>query len=149
MGEIILIAIVVIAAVKIYKYLTEKPGGRNAESQQRDILQTAQNNIAERVNVGSRRHEETGTIIYFANDRYNLPDREYRFNYRYVNGSWRAYIIRTPDLRNGQYGIPHVLSDGNMRYICWDRSVNTLKDMQNISRQWADNVQKYIATGSF
>lgn len=89
----------------------------------------------------------TGPMIYLANNPHNLPDREYRFNYRLKNGGWYAYILRVPqrDPRTGS--IPHRLSDSDGPYICWGSTVRTLRDMQNISRAWADNVQEYIATG--
>lgn len=96
---------------------------------------------------------ETGPMIYFANDR-NEPgnsDKEYRFNYKNVNGGWRAYILRMPSLGNrpDASGVIHRLQDSGGYYICWDRQVNTLKDIQNISRHWADSIQKYISTGRF
>ena len=89
-------------------------------------------------------------MVYFANDKHGGKDREYRFNYKKVNGSWRAYILRMPSLGNRDArSIPtHRLWDGsNNAYICWDKTVNSLKDMQNISRVWADCIQEYIATG--
>lgn len=94
---------------------------------------------------------ETGPMVYFANDRYGRSDREYRFNYKKVGGSWRAYILRMPSLegRADGSGTIHRLHDNGGYYICWDRAVNTLKDMQNVSRIWADCIQTYIATGRF
>ena len=93
---------------------------------------------------------ETGAMIYFANDKHGRADKEYRFNYKKINGAWRAYILRMPDL-NGRdpNSIPtHRLWDENNNpYICWRGTVTSLKDMQNISRVWADNIQEYIATG--
>lgn len=93
---------------------------------------------------------ETGPMVYYANDSHGSNDKEYRFNYKKVNGSWRAYILRMPSLGNRDArSIPtHRLWDENNRpYICWDKTVTTLKDMQNISRVWADCIQEYIATG--
>ena len=142
MGDVLMILIALYVGYRLYKYLADTPRNDNQHNG------SARNNThLGIINTNNRRVEETGILIYFANDRYNLPDREYRFNYRFTNGTWRAYIIRTPDTQNGRY-IPHTLRDGDMRYICWDTSVTSLKDMQNISRQWADNVQKYIATGT-
>ena len=95
---------------------------------------------------------ETGTMVYFANDRHGQIDREYRFKYKKVGNGWRAYILRTPSfgVRNTGSGIIHRLTDNNGQfYICWDRQVDTLKDMQTISRHWADSIQEYIATGRF
>lgn len=99
---------------------------------------------------------ETGPMIYFADDRYGRKDREYRFNYKRVYDdqfnaySWRAYILRMPSLcgRNDDGRITHRWSDGNGNFwVCWDRAVNSLEEMQTISRVWANSIQEYIATG--
>ena len=93
--------------------------------------------------------EETGPMVYYANDQHGRTDREYRFNYVKVNGAWRAYILRMPDLghRDASGFLTHRLWDNGRPYICWNSQVASLKDMQNISRVWADSVQEYIATG--
>ena len=92
---------------------------------------------------------ETGPVVYFANDSFGNSDREYRFNYKKIGNSWRAYILRMPSLggRNSEYAVTHRLNDRNGNYVCWDSQVNTLKDMQTISKVWADSIQEYIATG--
>lgn len=63
---------------------------------------------------------ETGPMVYFADDRHGSRDREYRFNYKKVNGTWRAYILRMPDLRgrNASGLVTHRLFDGTKAYIC-------------------------------
>lgn len=94
--------------------------------------------------------QETGVMVYFANDRHGSRDKEYQFNYKKVNGGWRAYILRMPSLgnRNSSGSTTHRLYDNNgAPYVCWDRTVTSLKDMQTISKVWADNIQEYIATG--
>lgn len=92
---------------------------------------------------------ETGPMVYFANDLHGRNDREYRFNYKKVNGSWRAYILRMPNLCGRDAGgmATHRLFDNGQPYVCWDSNVRTLKEMQTISRVWANNIQEYIATG--
>lgn len=95
---------------------------------------------------------ETGPMIYFANDPHGQGDREYRFNYKLVNGSWRAYILKMPSLRGRDAGgvVTHRLFENgnpNVCWVCWDSPVRTLEDMQTISRVWADHIQEYIATG--
>lgn len=92
---------------------------------------------------------ETGPMVYFADDRHGRSDREYRFNYKIVNGSWRAYILRMPNLCGRDAGgmATHRLFDNGHPYVCWDSRVRTLKEMQTISRVWANNIQEYIATG--
>ena len=114
-------------------------------------LQTEHSSPASRaISTYNKSKTETGCMIYFANDRHRLGDKEYRFNYKKVNGSWRAYILRMPSLRGRDSSglITHRLYDSDRNaYVCWDRSVTSLKDMQTISRIWADSIQEYIATG--
>ena len=92
---------------------------------------------------------ETGNMIYYANNRHGRRDYEYKFNYKKVNGAWRAYIIRMPDLngRNGAASITHRLYDNGNAYVCWDTPLSTLKEAQIVSKKWADCLQEYIATG--
>lgn len=92
---------------------------------------------------------ETGPMVYYANDNHGRRDKEYRFNYKKVNGSWRAYILKMPSLGNRSTDghATHRLWDGTKPYVCWDSPVNSLSDIQTISRVWADNIQEYIATG--
>lgn len=92
---------------------------------------------------------ETGPMIYFANDRHDSNDKEFQFNFRKVEDGWRAYILRTPSFcgRDTDCTITHRLHDDNGYYVCWDRPIDNLKDMQTISRTWADLIMEYIATG--
>ena len=94
---------------------------------------------------------ETGPMIYFANERHGRGDKEYRFNFKKAGNGWRAYILRTPSLRgrSDDSRVIHRLHDSDGYYICWDRQVDTLNDMQIISRRWADSIQEYISTGRF
>lgn len=97
-----------------------------------------------------RSPDETGPMVYYANNPHGRRDCEYRFNYKKVGGSWRAYILRMPSLcgRDGDLHKTHRFTDGHGAYwVCWDSPVNSLKDMQAISRVWANSVQEYIATG--
>ncbi len=100
--------------------------------------------IAPRIRV-----TETGPMVYYANDRYGTREKEYRFNYKKDERSWRAYILKMPGLGNrDSSGIAtHRLYDNGRPYICWDSPVNSLKDMQTISKVWADNIQEYITNG--
>ena len=95
--------------------------------------------------------EETGPMIYYANvpRGRRASDKEFRFNYRKVGGSWRAYIVRMPSLGGRSDGLAatHRHIDNGHYYICWDTPVSTLQDMQNISRAWGDGILKYILTG--
>ncbi len=104
----------------------------------------------------TRNSNETGVMVYYANDRHGRSDREYRFNYKRMYDTsfqkycWRAYIVRMPSLcgRDPDLHKTHRFTNGSGQYwVCWDSPVNTLKDMQTISRVWADSLQEYIATG--
>ena len=106
------------------------------------------NNVLRSAPIAER--SETGPMIYYANDKHDSNDKEYRFNYKKVNGTYRAYILKMPNLRgrDGKSIPTHRLWDENNNpYICWKGRVTSLKDIQNISRVWADNIQEYIATG--
>lgn len=104
----------------------------------------------------SSAQDETGSMVYYADNPHGVEDCEYRFNFRYIYDTkldartWRAYILRMPNLR-GRSSDGHIIhrwSDniGN-HWVCWNSPVQSLKDMQSISRFWANGVQEYIATG--
>lgn len=142
-GWIVAGVVMVIAGIVIYYSRKNETPVRPVETTQRTTPQQT------RVVLLSQKNE-TGPMVYFANDKHGGKDREYRFNYKKVNGSWRAYILRMPSLGNRDArSIPthRLWDDNNNAYICWDKTVNSLKDMQNISRVWADCIQEYIATG--
>ena len=142
-GWIVAGVVMIVAGILIYCSRTKETTARPAETTQRTTPQQT------RV-VPLSQKNETGPMVYYANDRHGGKDREYRFNYKKVNGSWRAYILRMPSLGNRDArSIPthRLWDDSNNAYICWDKTVNSLKDMQNISRVWADCIQEYIATG--
>jgi hypothetical protein len=103
-----------------------------------------------------RSQNATAPGVYYADNPHGRKDCAYRFDYKYVydtqlnTKTWRAYILRMPSLcgRSGDGHSVHRWSDANGNYwVCWDSPVNSLKDMQAISRFWANNVQEYIATG--
>jgi len=151
LGWIVAVTIA-IAAVGLYIYQKRNRAyvvEQNNVQQQR-ITQNRTVNNRPRV-VPAAEKTETGSMVYFANDRHGQADKEYRFNYKKINGAWRAYILKMPDLHGRDANsIPtHRLWDDNHNpYICWKGTVTSLKDMQNISRVWADSIQEYIATGT-
>lgn len=142
MTEWIIAAVVIaIAGIIIYNRIKET----TARPTKNTHRTTPQQNSA----VSLSQKTETGPMVYYANDRYGNTDREYRFNYKKIDGSWRAYILRMPSLENRDAGgIPthRLWDDDNNAYICWNKAVSSLNDMQNISRVWADRIQEYIAT---
>ena len=145
MNELMWLVIAVITVTAVIKcsvlvYDRRKLNSTVSQSSNRDIVPVG--NITPSAN-------ETGPMVYYANNRHNLRDKEYQFNYKNVNGCWRAYILRMPSLGNRDTNghSTHRLWDGDRPYVCWDCPVNSLKDMQTISRVWADSIQEYIATG--
>lgn len=141
---IIMLIICVVAVIKIVTLICQnQSSNRNS---------TKGNQRATRANTTDTPRivaTETGPMVYYANDHHGWHDKEYRFNYKKVGGSWRAYILKMPNLGNRDTSgtVTHRLYDNGRPYICWDSAVNSLKDMQTISRVWADNIQEYIATG--
>ena len=101
----------------------------------------------------SRDNQKTtvGPVIYYGNSKHNASDVEFRFKYMLVNGGWRAYIIRQPSFkgRNESLSVTHRYRDSNnnMYYVCWDTVITDIKDIQNVSKFWADCILEYIATG--
>lgn len=92
---------------------------------------------------------ETGPVIYFANGEGR--DKTFVFNYKKLqrSGTWRAYIEKSPDWngRSQDGHSTHRHFDGTKGYVCWNSPVESLTDMQNISKVWADCIVKYIRTG--
>ena len=94
---------------------------------------------------------QTGEIIYFANDRHESADRQFNFNYCQLGDNrWRAYITRMPSLR-GRSALGTIThrywDEKNKPYVCWNSDIYTLRDMQTVSKFWADCMMEYIATG--
>lgn len=154
---VILIAVIWIGYLVYRDYHSKNGGGSQSAPHSQRTTQVRTPSMASQgrnyplVPASRDNITETGMMVYFANDRHGRSDREYRFNYKKVGGGWRAYILRMPSLgnRDSSGAVTHRLYDGSGYYICWDRQVNSLKDMQTISRRWADSIQEYISTGRF
>ncbi len=149
MDFIVCIIIIGLIAYHIKKYLDERDQLRdyiNAHSRQ--INNNVNNHVvqSQRPNNVRQANRDTGPMIYLANDPSNLPDNEYRFSFMRVDAGWRAYILKSPNI-NGRSATCHRLNDARGPYICWDRDIRSLKEMQTVARRWADMNQRYIATG--
>ena len=92
---------------------------------------------------------ETGPMVYYANDSRGNRDNEYQFNYMKIGGYWRAYILKMPVLgkRDPGRAMTHIQYDDGRPYVSWDGAVTSLKDMQTISRDWADDCQEHFVSG--
>lgn len=141
---VILLVIGITAAIKIIITIQKNNVNTNSSNHSNTNTSSLNNQVVRNSNI-----TETGPIVYFANDRHGRRDREYQFNYKKINGSWRAYILRMPNLGNRESSglVTHRLYDNGRPYVCWDHQVNSLDDMQTISKVWADSIQEYIATG--
>lgn len=122
----------------------------NSSTLVRNTSSPVRQNIIESMNNVNTNFNESGEIIYFANDNHGSFDKLYKFNYVKHDNYWRAYIIRMPSLnmRNTSQAITHRLHDPDRGdYVCWDTPINNIRDMINVSKLWADCIQEYIATG--
>ena len=83
--------------------------------------------------------------------KYRTTDGEadYVFDFAYLDGGWRTYIIWQPDYQGRPQNMVtvHRLRDARGLYICWDRAVPTLDAAKGVASLWADCTQHYIRTG--
>ena len=147
---ITVVAILSVGVIKVIHLLYKK------RTQERCTPQRATRTTRTPTTTNRTNTNKITPVVYFANDTHGSTDREYRFYYTKVfdndfgSETWRAYIIRMPSLRGRDPDghITHRWHDKDDNYwVCWDRPVSTLKEMQTISKIWADSVQEYIATG--
>ena len=155
-GAIIITAIVRLTIIIVRKFIGVFNNLLDINHYSRSTTRSAGNQYTRSVNTSANsntRHSsvrnETGPVVYFANNPHGSSDKKYMFNYKKVDGSWRAYILRMPSLRGRDPSglVTHRLFDNDEPYVCWDSDVDTLKGIQAISKVWADNIQEYIATG--
>ena len=76
-------------------------------------------------------------------------DGSYKFDYRNVDGEWRAYIRSQPSYgcRSTDLHSTHRLRDANGHYVCWTEPVRSRSDCEAIARQWSRGTDHYIRTG--
>ena len=152
---IVVMIILVVGIVSTVKGIVDKKQ-RDSSNYRAQNSSTSHNDIQRQVaDRMERKMDDTsitvGPVIYYGNSNHNASDVEFRFKYVYKNGSWRAYIIRQPSFngRDEALTVTHRYRDidNNMYYVCWDTPIAQIKDMQNVSKFWADNILEYIATG--
>ena len=156
-GKVILLIIAIIIAKRMISKVLLNHSGRRTHAGHADLVvdgsvpeQTArQYRAIQRKDYSG----EVGPIVYFANDSTDdgTHDKEYIFSYKKTGTTWRAYIEKMPDLkgRSDSAGTIHRLYSMGRYYICWSGNVDSLSDMQIISKSWADKIQRYIYTGYF
>lgn len=78
----------------------------------------------------------------------DVKDR-YSFDYRLVDGEWRAYIRRQPDYSGRPTGLhsTHRYHDNDGYYVCWSEPLSSREDCQTVARLWAEKTENYIRTG--
>ncbi len=89
------------------------------------------------------------TLTYFIDGYGAYRDGKYVFELKKVSGSWRAYIVRTPQIigRDTSSTVIHQLSDAGRKYVCIAGNVSSKELMVSIAKQWARGLQNYITTG--
>lgn len=93
--------------------------------------------------------DELGPINYFANDRHNVPDKWFQFNFVKEDNEWHAYIMRMPSFnsRDDNVHITHRIPKDNEFYVCFDPLPDNLPEIIAITKAWADRELEYISTG--
>jgi len=73
------------------------------------------------------------------------------FKYKYVDSSWRAYIVTCPGYgsRSTNLGDTHRYYDNsrNLFYVCWTVRLTNLEQITEVSRMWATATARYIDIG--
>lgn len=84
--------------------------------------------------------------IYRTKD--GCADYEFSFEKR-SDGSWRVYIENQPSYRNRSEDghSTHRLTNGNRKYVCWTKQLDSLDEAKTVAQLWADKTQEYIRTG--
>jgi len=90
-------------------------------------------------NLGSSAHTSSGS-----------SSGDYAFDHRFVDGNWRAYIVRQPDYggRSEDLHTTHRYRDCDQHYVCWSDPVTTREDSVAIADLWKENTDKYIQNGT-
>lgn len=78
---------------------------------------------------------------------------DYIFEFEKIDGSYRIFIAHQPPYPAGRAQdavTTHRLGLGTARpYICWTDRIPTLDQAKTIAASWAENTERYIATGAF
>jgi hypothetical protein len=76
---------------------------------------------------------------------------DFVFRYKYVDSSWRAYIVSSPSYgyRSDDMHSTHRHYDANRRlyFVCWTQPITKYDDAVTVSKMWADGTARYIDTG--
>lgn len=155
---IVLIIVIIGVAKIVYSSMDKNESEATHYSSQRENRSSVNQSSSQVENINriqpnfNKKDIEIGPVIYYGNTNHNAKDVEFRFKYVMKNGSWRAYILRHPSFngRDESLTITHRYRDpeNNLLYVCWDTPLYQIKDIQSVSKAWADNILEYIATGT-
>ncbi|MEI7899682.1 MAG: hypothetical protein WCK89_05485 [bacterium] len=90
-------------------------------------------------NSGSSAHSSSGS-----------SSGDFEFDHRFVDGNWRAYIVRQPGYggRSDDLHTTHRYRDCGQHYVCWSEPVSTREDSVEIANLWKENTEAYIQNGT-
>lgn len=76
-------------------------------------------------------------------------DGSYNFDYRFVDGEWRAYIRSQPSYggRDDDLHSTHRHRDSRGHYVCWTEPIESREECEAVAKAWARGTDRYIRTG--
>lgn len=76
-------------------------------------------------------------------------DSSYDFDYRLVDGEWRAYIRDQPSYggRDDDLHSTHRHRDSHGHYVCWTEPIESREECEAVAKAWAQGTDRYIRTG--
>ena len=76
-------------------------------------------------------------------------DGSYDFDYRVVDGEWRAYIRSQPSYgyRDDDLHSTHRHRDSRGHYVCWTEPIESREECEAVAKAWARGTDRYIRTG--
>ncbi len=76
-------------------------------------------------------------------------DGSYGFDYRLVDGEWRAYIRSQPSYggRSQDLHSTHRHRDSRGYYVCWTEPIESREECEAVAKAWSRGTDRYIRTG--
>ena len=76
-------------------------------------------------------------------------DGSYDFDYRFVDGEWRAYIRSQPGYGGRATDLlsTHRHRDSRGHYVCWTEPIESRDECEAVAKTWARGTDRYIRTG--
>ncbi|MFQ5538865.1 MAG: hypothetical protein ACE5FB_00565 [Candidatus Binatia bacterium] len=151
----LLLVLIVLGIIIWYIVQQHKPSSRSSRPSGGRVGRQVSNvtSTARRLTNSRIPRQVFGNPPYKVVDYYRTSDgtgTDYGFSFeRQADGTWRVYIICQPSYGRRSTGAheTHRLTDGSRKYICWNRSLNTLQEAMQVAALWSDKTQEYIRTG--